>query len=60
LIEALRFIVSTFPFLSLNLLQEKLLEHGLTADREQIFKAAEMIPEIKVFSTLTNAVFKWN
>jgi hypothetical protein len=59
LIEALRSIVSTFPFLSLNLLQEKLLERGLTADREQIFKAVEMIPEIKVFYSPTNAVFKW-
>jgi hypothetical protein len=59
LIEALRSIVSTSPFLSLNLLQEKLLECGFTAEREQIFKATEMIPEIKVFSTHTNAVFKW-
>jgi hypothetical protein len=41
-------------------LQKKLAEHGLEADREQIFIAAEMIPEIKVFPTLTNAVFKWN
>jgi hypothetical protein len=60
LIETLRSIVSTYPYLSLNMLQKKLAEHGLEADREQIFMAAEMIPEIKVFSTLTNAVFKWN
>jgi hypothetical protein len=60
LIETLRSIVSTYPYLSLNMLQKKLTEHGLKADREQIFMAAEMIPEIKVFSTLTNAVFKWN
>ncbi len=60
LIETLRSIVSTYPYLSLNMLQKKLTEHGLEADREQIFMAAEMIPEIKVFSTLTNAVFKWN
>lgn len=60
LIDAMRSIVSTIPYINLNMVQNKLARCGLTAEREQIFKAAEMIPEIKVFSTLTNAVFKWN
>lgn len=60
LIDTLRSLVSTNPYLSLNMLQKKLAERGLEADREQIFKTVEMIPEIKVFSTPTNAVFKWN
>ncbi len=60
LIDALRSLVSTHPYLSLNMLKKKLTERGLKADREQIFMAAEMIAEIKVFSTPTNAVFKWN
>jgi hypothetical protein len=59
LIDAMRSIVSTIPYINLNMVQNKLAQCGLTADREQIFKAVEMIPEIKVFSTLTNAVFKW-
>lgn len=59
LIDAMRSIVSTIPYINLNMVQNKLAQCSLTADREQIFKAVEMIPEIKMFSSPTNAVFKW-
>ena len=59
LIEALRTLVSTFSLLSLDMIKKKLAERGLNAHREQILKAVEMIPEIKVFYSPTNAVFKW-
>jgi hypothetical protein len=46
LIDAMRSIVSTIPYINLNMVQNKLAQYSLTADREQIFKAVEMIPEI--------------